>query len=237
MNLQWLADWGMTEVSNKRIRVLLGYLLPAGMQIWQVGSTVEPGAHPSRRVFGRRGTWRAQSDKPHHFLVLTQKASLIPGSTAQTTPDQNRQWLAKDGTLISATKLLGLIGFWLYRKKRCEQGNKSVASSLHWSPYRESDSDCQSLAARKLRIKQATWQRGFWDAFPSFNPLTSKSQVSSFCDTAFVSTGICWLTGCEWISSNSYQHTEILAGQAAREAAEGTYPTLNALRLWFWLYS
>lgn len=117
MNLQRLADWGMTEVSNKRIRVLLGYLLPAGMQIWQVGSTVEPGAHPSRRVFGRRGTWRPQSDKPHHFLVLTQKASLIPGSTPQTSPDQNLQWMAKDGTLISATKLLGLIRFWLYRKE------------------------------------------------------------------------------------------------------------------------
>lgn len=31
--LQRLADWGMTKVGNKRIRVLLGYLLPAGMQI------------------------------------------------------------------------------------------------------------------------------------------------------------------------------------------------------------
>lgn len=95
MNLQRLAGWAMTKVSNKRIRVLLGYLLPAGMQIRQVGSTVEPGAHPSRRLFRCQGTWRTQSDKPHHLLFLTQKATLIPGSTDQTPRDQNSQWMAK----------------------------------------------------------------------------------------------------------------------------------------------
>lgn len=109
MNLQRLADWGMTKVSNKRIRVLLGYLLPAGMQIRQVGSTVEPGAHPSRRLFGRRGTWRAQSDKAHHCLVLTQTDSLIPGSTAQTAADQNLLWLRT--ALSRATALPGLVRF------------------------------------------------------------------------------------------------------------------------------
>lgn len=93
MDLQRLADWGMTKVSNKRIRVLLGYLLPAGMQIRQVGSTVEPGAHPSRRLFGRRGTWRAQSDKPHHCLLLTQRHSLSHGSNSSRSKS-----MAKHGT-------------------------------------------------------------------------------------------------------------------------------------------
>lgn len=54
---------------------------------------------------------------------------------------------------------------------------------------------------------------------------------SSFCDRGSVSTGRGWLTGRELINPDSYQHTEILAGQALREAAEGQYPTLNALRL------
>lgn len=109
MDLQRLADWGMPKVSNKRIRVLLGYLLPAGMQIRQVGSTVEPGAHPSRRLFGRQGACRAQSDKTHHCLVLTLRHSLIPGSTAQTAAEQNLLWLSR--VLSRATALPGLVMF------------------------------------------------------------------------------------------------------------------------------
>jgi len=41
--------------------------------------------------------------------------------------------------------------------------------------------------------------------------------------------------GCEGLNTDSYQCTEILAGQASREAAEEPHPTLNALKLWFWL--
>lgn len=157
MDLQRLADWGVTKVSNKRVRVLLGYLLPAGMQIRQVGSTVEPGAHPSRRLFGCQGTCRAQSDKPHHCLLLTQTQpaprihssnSCRPKpSTAKHSTEQSHS-TARPGP------------FWVCGRMRYEQqGNKSAASFFHCHPFRDTNPDCQSSAARKLHTKQASWQR------------------------------------------------------------------------------
>lgn len=56
MNLQGLADWDRAKVSHQRVRVLLSNLLPAGMQIGQVGGTVQSGAHASGRVLGHGRT-------------------------------------------------------------------------------------------------------------------------------------------------------------------------------------
>lgn len=110
-----------------------------------------------------------------------------------------------------------------------QQGNKRAASFLHCCPFRDTDHDRDT----ELSSKEATDQigplaEGVLEVLRCFSFIPSigfKVPNLRFCDTGSVSTGRCWLMGCEWINPNSHQHTEILSGQASREASAATKPT------------